>query len=125
MKKEYKIAEELIDRLYNEEYIKFTTRELVMNFGNTKDINKVYETNQVQTSYVKRSIKNLEINNMTCEKEKVNCYKVSIVDKTMQINDDELKEKQEEKVIEMPVALKIRRRKTQLSPSQLLFLSST
>lgn len=108
MKKEYKIAEELIDRLYNEEYIKFTTRELVMNFGNTKDINKVYETNQVQTSYVKRSIKNLELNNMTCEKEKVNCYKVSIVDKTMQINDDELKEKQEEKVIEMPVALKIR-----------------
>ena len=80
--KHYKIKESLLISLYKTTGRQFTSKALVLSFGNLKHIKKMKETNRLRAEYVKNAIENLELNNLICEKRKTNEYFVKVKDKS-------------------------------------------
>ena len=82
MSKHYKIKESLLISLYKTSGRQFTSKALVVSFGNLEDIEKMKKNNRLRAEYVKNAIKNLELNNLTCEKRDKNSYFVKVKDKS-------------------------------------------
>ena len=82
MSKHYKIKESLLISLYKTSGRQFTSKALVVSFGNLEDIEKMKKNNRLRAEYVKNAIENLELNNLLCEKRKTNEYFVKVKDKS-------------------------------------------